>query len=491
MDTNKLKAQLAAMQEEINRTAEQYGLGGHLQHMMNGGEIHQLPVAPYGYAASGTKNDGKKYHAFNSQNYHRPAAQSNSAPMHTQNRPGTPIVNPMLQHQVSDIYNLMQFGPDKEIQGTNITYTPEQIEALRTKNLPDHVISATNNYSKSASGKLPTGNFNFTTEADLVRQMNSNTIAPKNTKLTQPTSIVDAMKLMGDDSSFVNRKKMAEKMGIKNYTGTGDQNKELLQKYYASKRQTTNNTTNEDLRTLSQQPTIEPLASRAPAYNRPVPAYPVVNGNTIIEQPYSFDELPNTGAIMMNDRATGSAMPSSQVLQPVQNMDMGEYNQQYGPYKMGGVAGQMGDMYYAGGNIPSHPEIMHLYGFEEGGQIMELPVAPYGYNEDGGKNEQLPVDIAVARFKAAAKDKGLSGGEAMAYVEKMKSKYNYQAGGAVKESDISQYDLAQYGNGGIMFDGNRFPGYNKAIATPPGDKHKKMMILKKGGKVKLVKFGHR
>ncbi len=54
MDINKLKSQLAAMQEEINRTAEQYGLGGHLQRMLNGGEIHQLPVMPYGFAKQGS-----------------------------------------------------------------------------------------------------------------------------------------------------------------------------------------------------------------------------------------------------------------------------------------------------------------------------------------------------------------------------------------------------------------------------------------------------
>jgi hypothetical protein len=108
--------------------------------------------------------------------------------------------------------------------------------------------------------------------------------------------------------------------------------------------------------------------------------------------------------------------------------------------------------------------------------------------EDGG---QMPMDIAVARFKAAAKDKGLAGGEAMAYVEKMKSKYNYQKGGAVSEKELGNYEVGMYGSGGIMYNGTKFPGYNKPISTAPGDKFKKQMVLQKGGKIKLVKFGHR
>jgi hypothetical protein len=108
--------------------------------------------------------------------------------------------------------------------------------------------------------------------------------------------------------------------------------------------------------------------------------------------------------------------------------------------------------------------------------------------EDGG---QMPVDVAVARFKAAGKDKGLSGGQLQMYVEKMKSKYNYQKGGVVKEQELGNYEVGMYGSGGIMYNGTKFPGYNKAINTAPGDKFKKQMLLEKGGKIKLVKFGHR
>ena len=41
-------------------------------------------------------------------------------------------------------------------------------------------------------------------------------------------SIVDALKQIGIDSSFENRKKLAQKNNIKNYTGTGTQNTKLL-----------------------------------------------------------------------------------------------------------------------------------------------------------------------------------------------------------------------------------------------------------------------
>jgi hypothetical protein len=272
-----------------------------------------------------------------------------------------------------------------------------------------------------------------------------------------------------------------------------------------------------------------------------------------------------------------------------------------GPAFMNKVKKENGGMnYFAGGEIENDPHIMELYGFQNGGETMQLPVMPYGFAEMGmmagddvtGKTAgpakmmnsqqlaglatqffsrdpsmqtpipnfvgnyqlsemdktlmmeamkqmkggqgssgaypaitpqmidqirprieqnrtmdqprtqsmggmnyedggQMPMDIAVARFKAAAKDKGLAGGEAMAYVEKMKSKYNYQKGGAVSEKELGNYEVGMYGSGGIMYNGTKFPGYNKAISTAPGDKFKKQMVLQKGGKIKLVKFGHR
>ncbi|RDW18051.1 hypothetical protein CWR48_10630 [Oceanobacillus arenosus] len=44
------------------------------------------------------------------------------------------------------------------------------------------------------------------------------------------TSVVDYLKSIGADSNFANRKKLADKHGIKNYTGTASQNSQLLKK---------------------------------------------------------------------------------------------------------------------------------------------------------------------------------------------------------------------------------------------------------------------
>ncbi|WP_212949424.1 DUF3597 family protein [Siminovitchia terrae] len=46
----------------------------------------------------------------------------------------------------------------------------------------------------------------------------------------QTGSIVDYLKSINVDSSFANRKKLAAKQGIKDYTGTALQNTQLLKK---------------------------------------------------------------------------------------------------------------------------------------------------------------------------------------------------------------------------------------------------------------------
>lgn len=43
----------------------------------------------------------------------------------------------------------------------------------------------------------------------------------------------------------------------------------------------------------------------------------------------------------------------------------------------------------------------------------------------------------------------------------------------------------------IEYRGHTFPGYNKPVNAPAGDKHKKMVLAKKGDDVKLIKFGLR
>jgi hypothetical protein len=112
--------------------------------------------------------------------------------------------------------------------------------------------------------------------------------------------------------------------------------------------------------------------------------------------------------------------------------------------------------------------------------------------EYGGQNNQMPVDIAVNRFKAAGKEKGMSGAQLNMYVEKMKSKYGYQKGGSVYSTDVEDYYMPRFEAGGkIQYKGHTFPGYNKSISAPAGDKYRKMAMIKKGDKVKLVKYGFR
>ena len=268
-------------------------------------------------------------------------------------------------------------------------------------------------------------------------------------------SIVDYLNSVGMDASKDARRKYAEVLGMSDYgksgTITAEDNMKLMQMF-------------------KQMNSPQNYMNYAPL-------------DDIQMQPGSIDQM---------------QYPSEEQVQYEQNLLMQRY---------GGMNSQQSDMYFAGGEIENDPHIMSLYGFANGGQIMEIPVAPYGYAQQGmqipvapyGYNQQggmayedggqMPTDIAVARFKAAAKEKGLSGGEAMAYVEKMKSKYNYQGGGAVKERPLNEYELTKFGNGGIMYNGTKFPGYNKPVNTSPDDKYKKMMVLEKGGKIKLVKYG--
>lgn len=922
MDTNKLKAQLAAMQDEINRTAEQYGLGGHLQQMMNGGEIHHLPVMPYGFAEEGlqvptapsagwsrspmgsysgfienearlsqprprnafggpisnpgynagdaariareagrrgygfepgfgsganpnmdeasrmargsgysgfieheaglSKNknlnvaesivDAMKYYGDEASFYHRKKlASAYGIPDYS----GTAEQNKkLLKLYVADKQKEegMQQPPSGESQSTpsNLWNDPNAKfgqytimkgnDGMEVSQPPQRTVynnpatssgdalqRASNYYTETGSRQTPTGGTaSFTTEADLVRQMEMEQRGQqrKLQQLNQATSIVDAMRMMGDDPSFANRKKMAQSMGIKNYTGTSAQNMELLKSYYHSKatqsqNQTPDYVTDPEISELTGRPAME---YRTDNYQNTETwdSEPGVRGQFVTEQDEANrgsldnmmrtlsqspnfrygglayvdggegdEELPNTGAMMMNDRATASAMPDpnrtrtlddiparenspatinmpapSKIPMIDENMTMIDYFRSHGfdpsyanrkemfstimpgykgtydqnmellkkikngdinlhdlkkkggsrssqptdggsrgpesylrnfnpntdrpledklgpiptpapanPYanfpggqapnysswatgaaealyperlalvpggafgtigkglvKVGGrfvpaiaagtemiganavrtlspavaklaekgaqsaakqaakaalgegakqvvkkgtaaaakaatkagakaaskvapkvanevsrrgasgfaqYAGKPGMhmYYYSGGEIENDPHIMELYGFENGGQSMQIPVAPYGYNQQGGMNYedggQMPMDVAVSRFKAAGRDKGLSGGELQMYVEKMKSKYNYQKGGVVKEQELGNYEVGMYGSGGIMYNGTKFPGYNKAVNTAPGDKFKKQMLLEKGGKIKLVKFGHR
>jgi hypothetical protein len=194
----------------------------------------------------------------------------------------------------------------------------------------------------------------------------------------------------------------------------------------------------------------------------------------------------------------------------VPQIDTSEYqfkpNAQEGAYvsdEMGGEEQQQAQMQQVVIKLIEQfktPEAIQKYLIQQGvdrqalGQVMMMVQQMMqgggaGQYRDGG----MPMEVAVARFKASGRDKGLVGSALDAHVEKMKSQYGYQKGGAVKYTPIQDNEVVElYNNGGgLSYKGMTFPGYNKSIKTPADDKHKFMSIMKKGGKIKLVKYGFR
>jgi len=145
------------------------------------------------------------------------------------------------------------------------------------------------------------------------------------------------------------------------------------------------------------------------------------------------------------------------------------------------------------------PEAIQKYLIQQGidrqslSQVMMMVQQMMQGQEPEYQNGGMPSEIALARFKASGREKGFVGSELEAHVEKMKSRYGYQKGGAVKSQSVNSYDIREmFESGGrIQYQGHSFPGYNKPIKTPKGDKHKKMALVKKGDKVRLVKYGLR
>ena len=83
------------------------------------------------------------------------------------------------------------------------------------------VESNTNKIKKAVAPSKPK------TTAKTTPKTNSKTIKKTSYK---GNSIVDGLKSVGVNSSYDNRKKIAQANGIKNYTGTAKQNTELLNK---------------------------------------------------------------------------------------------------------------------------------------------------------------------------------------------------------------------------------------------------------------------
>ncbi len=311
----------------------------------------------------------------------------------------------------------------------------------------------TNNFSRSATVNTPTGKATFTSEADLVRQMQKEnkpmggkfdqkgvyTLNPVNISTRKPVtaarvpvaprlnvneSLVDYLASQNMNNDFAYRTQLAKERGINDYRGTAEQNIALL-----------NSLRNPD--DLSDiRPNIEQMDFRMRM------------------------EEENPGSMSYSTPNEKVSFTSEE--------DLVKQMQQ-----------EQGQKFAYGGEI---------------GLVMTDEPNPFAENGMAVVSEQnqMPIDVAIARFKAAGKDKGFSGGELAAYVEKMKSKYKYQKGGAVKEEDIDMSMLMEYGSGGtIMYRGHKFSGYNKPMQAPPGDKHKKMVLVKRGDKIRLVKYGLR
>ena len=608
MDTNKFKAQLAAMQDEINRTAEQYGLGGHLQQMMNGGEIHHLPVMPYGFAEDGIKLntdtsivDAMKFFGDDSSFANRKkVAESMGIKGYT----GSPDQNKDL---------LQKYTTSKKTASKQPVVT-----AKKPVSTPNKPILNTTNFN-SLSG------FDKTTQ-DMITEIAARNngkvfLTDKGTKSTIVGTVkngkvqLQAFPILSgqmDKPGMYPNPYSYEQLGDNEnvrYTPTGAFALDESQNIYGKPGFFLRGTDDAYHVTYPAEAAI-----RTPKYtdaniNNNNMSYGCINGRC------------GDMATLTNMFNTGDSSYIIDTRLPYKdNVKMINTNKHKKIKEMGGMNSDQSDMYYAGGEIENDPHIMELYGFQGGGQIMEIPVAPYGYAEQGmeipvapygyaemgmmmgddvtGKAKptgaptapammssmpsqnlaglafhyysqdpmmqsdipaaignkrlsdtdrlilqqavkemgsrmdpngriipmtaqdidrikstlkpltpttpqqrmggmnyedggQMPMDVAVSRFKAAGKDKGLSGGELQMYVEKMKSKYNYQKGGVVSEKELGNYEVGMYGTGGIMYNGTKFPGYNKPISTAPGDKFRKQMILQKGGKIKLVKFGHR
>ncbi len=372
------------------------------------------------------------------------------------------------------------------IPGNNYTYAGNgKVYAGNVKIVPrkqpNAMAGPTNNFSRSATVNTPTGKATFTSEADLVKQMERenrmtgapdskgvftlrgvdiNTTRPKQAVVSnsRPTptlntssSIVDYLKSQKQGSDFASRAQLANQYNIANYAGTPEQNMMLL-----------------SMMRGGQQPELDMSNEMRD-----------MRANMMIDDQAPDAMQQNTGNF---SRSGSGATPTGSFNFTTEEdlIKQMQAEQQVPQFPGGGMIGGFGPV------VSEYPtEWMASEGMEVNDDYEEE------YEEEDD-DEQMPMDVAVARFKAAGKEKGLSGGELAAYIEKMKSKYSYQKGGAVKEEDADSLYLVEYAGGGrIQYRGHSFPGYNKPIQAPPGDKHKKMVLVKRGDKIRLVKYGLR
>jgi len=124
----------------------------------------------------------------------------------------------------------MSDTPPAKIQGKPINYKPGTANINFGNTTPTQIINNIGaGYKDPASlnasnGNLPIPKYSMANTMEKVGATNK----PLVTSTPNYTSIVDLLKARKQDSSFSNRKKLAEEAGIKNYTGSASQNMDFI-----------------------------------------------------------------------------------------------------------------------------------------------------------------------------------------------------------------------------------------------------------------------
>ena len=134
----------------------------------------------------------------------------------------------------------------------------------------------------ASNGNLPIPKYSLNRTMEKVGATNE----PFVTSTPSYTSIVDLLKARKEDSSFTNRKRMAEEAGIKNYTGTASQNMDLINRINNSKASGAGMTSSSQLQNQTQQnnkPFYSPSNTPASYINNDKQFYPAKKYTSIVD----------------------------------------------------------------------------------------------------------------------------------------------------------------------------------------------------------------
>jgi hypothetical protein len=137
-----------------------------------------------------------------------------------------PIYNPATLNSIKTGQYKMPDTPPVKIQGTPINYQPGTANINFGNTTPAQIIDNTGaGYKDPAStGTLPITKYSLNRTMERVGATNK----PLVTSAPNYTSIIDLLNARKQDSSFSNRKRLAEERGIKNYIGSASQNTDLI-----------------------------------------------------------------------------------------------------------------------------------------------------------------------------------------------------------------------------------------------------------------------